>query len=245
MEDKEVNIEDYINLYNKGLNLNRIKPLKNQTYKLFKNSEDIRIVHRKHTYSNALRYKKIEHLTKNNEYFYMIPITTIKGTHVGYILRGVLTSDYNTVTASLNLEYKVPFMYGFDHRFLIYDSYQKCHPIIVCEGCKDCITLKKIYPYVLSNNTSSMGLNSLILRNVSNRFLLAYDNDEAGLNGMNKDKSILRSMGAYVDTIKLPSEYKDCTDCYINPKTLEYNKDTFLSLAHQVKTKIKKLYEIE
>ena len=50
MEDEtlEVNIQDYIDLYNKGLKIDKIKPLKNQTYELFKSSGlDIRICKRK------------------------------------------------------------------------------------------------------------------------------------------------------------------------------------------------------
>ena len=135
-------------------------------------------------------------------------------------------------------------MYGFDKTFLDYDSHKKCYPIIVCEGCKDCLTLKKIYPYVVANNTSSMGLNKIILRNITNKFLLVYDNDEAGINGMNRDKEALRDIGSYVDTVQIPDGYKDCTDCFINTKTLEYNKEDFIKLSKQIKRKLKALYEI-
>jgi hypothetical protein len=33
---ERVDIQDYINLYNEGLKLTQIKPLKNQTYQIFK-----------------------------------------------------------------------------------------------------------------------------------------------------------------------------------------------------------------
>ena len=242
---EQVDIQRYIELYNKSYSINRLKPLNNQTYKIFKSSKaDIRVAHRSQTYENALAFTKIEHFLKTNEYFYLIPLTTIKGTIVGFIVRGVLTSDYGTVTRTLNYESKVPFMYGFDKTFLDYDRHKKCYPIIVCEGCKDCLTLKKIYPYVVANNTSSMGLNKAILRNITNKFLLVYDNDEAGINGMNRDKEILRDMGSYVDTVQIPEGYKDCTECLINTKTLEYNKEDFIKLSKQIKRKLKALYEI-
>lgn len=244
MEDTlEVNLQDYIDLYNRGLKLNRIKPLKNQTYQLFKLSGlDIRVVNRRETYSKPDAYKKTQYFVKANEYFYMIPVTTIKGTIVGFILRGVLKSDYSTVSRKFSSrDNQVPLMFGFDKRFQKYDEqaekYNKCLPIIVCEGSKDCLMLKQIYPYVVANNTSSMGLNAPVLRNISNTFLLAYDNDKAGMEGMKKDKRVLRGIGAYVDSIQLHEGFKDCADYIGHPKEFE-------ELKKQVKTKLKRLFEI-
>ena len=244
MEDTNtVNIQDYIDLYNRGIKLDGIKPLNNQTYKLFKESGlDIRIIQRSMTYSNARAYSKIKYFVKGNEYFYMIPVTTVKGTIVGFIVRGVLKSDYNTVSRTFSsYETKVPLMFGFDKKFLNYDRQaeknNKCYPIIVCEGSKDCMMLKKIYPYVLANNTSSMGLNAQILRNISDSFLLAYDNDQAGAEGIEKDKRILRGLGAYVESIKLHNGFKDCADYLGHPKEFE-------ELKTQIKRKLKSLYEI-
>lgn len=242
-EPINVEIEDYIELYNQGVSLDKIKPLQNQTYRLFKSSgRDIRIVHRNKTYSNAEAFKKISFFLKVNEYFYMIPVTTPKGTIVGFIVRGVLRNDYNTVSRMFSsYEAQVPLMFGFDKSFLNYDKKSdekgKCLPIIVCEGSKDCIMMKKIYPYVVSNNTSSMGINAQVLRNISNRFLLAYDNDEAGERGTKKDKKVLRGLGAYVESIKLHDNFKDCADYFDHPKEFE-------ELKVQVKLKLKELYNI-
>lgn len=244
MEDTNtVNIQDYIDLYNQGIKLDGIKPLNNQTYKLFKESGlDIRIIKRSQTYANARAYSKIKYFVKNNEFFYMIPVTTVKGTIVGFIVRGVLNSDYNTVSRTFSsYEAKVPLMFGFDKKFLLYDKQaekgNKCYPIIVCEGSKDCMMLKKIYPYVLANNTSSMGLNAQVLRNISDSFLLAYDNDQAGEEGIEKDKKILRNLGAYVESIKLHKGFKDCADYLGHPKE-------FSELTTQIKRKLKSLYQI-
>ena len=75
---ERVNIEDYIKLYKEGLKLSQIKPLKNQTYKIFKASRvDIRVVKRDKTYENAQAFQKIKHFTVKIEYFYMIPVTTV------------------------------------------------------------------------------------------------------------------------------------------------------------------------
>lgn len=246
VDTPEVNIQDYIELYKTGMSLEKIKPLANQTYRLFASCKDtgIKIVHRNHAYKNVRAFNKIKFFTKVQDYFYMIPVTTIKGTIVGFILRSVTgSSSYNTISRSFkSYETQVPLMFGFDKKFLNYDSdYEKrnkCYPIIVCEGCKDCLMLKKIYPYVLANNTSSMGLNAHVLRNISDSFLLAYDNDKAGKEGMEKDKKVLRGMGAYVDSISLHEGFKDCAEYF-------GNTEKFKELKEQVKKKLKDLYFIK
>ena len=235
-ELSKVNIEDYISLYEQGLKLDQIKPLKNQTYRIFKASGiDIRIVHRKKTYQNALAYQKIKHFTKNNEYFYMIPVTTIKETIVGFILRGVLRSDYSTVSREFS-EYKkkVPLMFGFNKKFLKFEEHDVCYPIVVCEGSKDCIFLKQFYPYVVAVNTSSMGLNAQVLLNLTNKFVLAYDNDTAGQEGIERDKRILRGMGAQVASLELDRAVKDCSDYIKFPEKKE-------ALKRELKYKLRRV----
>ncbi len=241
---ESVKIEDYISLYNQGLMLDQIKPLKNQTYKIFKKSNiDIRILHRSLVYENPQAFQKIKHFTTNNEYFYMIPVTTIKGTIVGFILRGVLRSDYSTVSREFeNFEGRVPLMFGFDESFKKFDEKGKCYPIIICEGSKDCLFMKNIYPYTLAINTSSMGLNAYVLVNISNKFILAYDNDKAGKEGIERDKKILRSMGAQVVSLELDKSkdsngkylIKDCSDYIKYPSKIK-------SLIEEVKYKYKKV----
>ena len=202
---ERVNIEDYIELYEDGLRLDQIKPLKNQTYKIFKASGlDIRIINRNKTYENVMAFQKIKHFTVNNEYFYMIPVTTVKETIVGFILRGVLKSDYATVSREFSdNKKKVPLMFGFNKKFESFDNYRTCPPIVLCEGSKDCIFLKQFYPYTVAINTSSMGLNAQVLINLSNKFVLAYDNDKAGQDGIERDKRTFRSLGAQVVSLEL------------------------------------------
>ena len=241
---ERVDIQDYINLYNEGLKLTQIKPLKNQTYQIFKDSGlDIRIIHRDKTYENAMAFQKIKHFTVNNEYFYMIPVTTVKETIVGFILRGVLKSDYSTISREFNdNEKKVPLMFGFNKKFEKFDSYEECPPIVVCEGSKDCIFLRKFYPYTVAVNTSSMGLNAQILINLTNKFVLAYDNDGAGQEGIKRDKRVLRSLGAQVTSLELSNSkdengkplFKDCSDYNGHP-------DKIKDLKNELFYKIKKV----
>lgn len=232
---ERVNIEDYIKLYEEGLKLSQIKPLKNQTYKIFKASRvDIRVVKRDKTYENAQAFQKIKHFTVNNEYFYMIPVTTVKETIVGFILRGVTKSDYSTVSREFSESSKrVPLMFGFNKNFESFDNHRTCPPIVICEGSKDCLFLKQFYPYTLAINTSSMGLNAQVLINLSNKFVLAYDNDKAGQEGIDRDKRTFRNLGAQVTALELDKSrdengkflIKDCSDYIKYPDKIEKLKE--------------------
>ena len=235
----KVNIQDYIDLYNKGYKIGDIKPIEDQTYKVFLNSKmDIRVIDRQLLYQNPLAFQRIGYFVAKNEFFYMVPIYTIEETIVGFILRGVFRKEYSSVSRDfIDDKSKVPLMFGFNKHFAKLDSYSKCYPIVVCEGCKDCMVLKKYYPYVLANNTSSMGINAEILSNVSNKFLLAYDNDEAGRNGMKNDKRVLRNKGLIVDSLDIKDGFKDCADHISNPKELK-------ALIERMKIKLEKLYRI-
>lgn len=241
-----VNIEDYLSLFEQSLKIDQIKPLKNQTYKIFKSSGlDIRIAQRKQIYGNIQAFEKIKHFVKDNEYFYMIPVTTINETIVGFILRGVLDSSYSTVSREFdNPKNRVPLMFGFNKRFKHFEEHDSCYPIVICEGSKDCIFLRQFYPYVLAINTSSMGLNAQILINLSNKFVLAYDNDSAGQEGINRDKKILRELGAQVVSLELDKsqdEYgkfliKDCSDYIKYPSKIPKLKEELFYKIKRVKS---------
>ena len=164
----------------------------------------------------------------------MIPVTTIKETIVGFILRGVTNSDYSTVSREFSDSSKrVPLMFGFNKKFESFDNHETCPPIVLCEGSKDCIFLKQFYPYTLAINTSSMGLNAQVLINLSNKFVLAYDNDKAGQGGIQRDKKTFRSLGAQVVSLDLDKTtdengkflIKDCSDYIKYPKKIPKLKE--------------------
>jgi DNA primase len=124
-------------------------------------------------------------------------------------------------------------MFGFDEKFLDFESHSQCPPIVICEGSKDCIFMKQFYPYVLSINTSSMGLNAQVLLNLTNKFILAYDNDKAGQEGIERDKRILRSYGSQVTSLELSKSkdingkllIKDCSDYIKYPDKIKELKE--------------------
>lgn len=237
--DNEV-FENYIELYNTGVSIKDINPVDNQTYKvLMQTNVDVRIIDRDKHLKDIYALTTLKHFTKDSEeysnrFFYAIPVQTVKGTIVGFIFRSVFGKNYATVNRPFkDKDKKVPIMFGFYKDFEEFDKY-KTMPIIVCEGLKDCITLKKIYPFVLANNTSSMGINLRVLSNITNKFILVYDNDEAGTDGMRKDMFSTQQLKYDIVKVTPKSCYKDCADCY-------ENKRDFKEFADRIKETVNTL----
>jgi len=252
-------IENYINLYNEGKNINRdIEPLQNENYRVLSLANtDIRVLDRDEVYEKLVRLDKIkfflnDHVVRNtvtgkdtfvagNRYFYMIPVQTVKGTIVDFIFRRTFDSQLNGFDFKKNRYHsvkpikedtikRVPFMYGFykDFENFDYDSRNGSKPIVVCEGSKDCIYLKQFYPYVLSINTSTIGFNAYILRNLTNKIVFVSDSDETGTKEFYKDRYILKNLGFRVLKVKLDKGIKDPAS-YINyPELEETFKKRFL-----------------
>lgn len=235
--DSDSCFSTYLSLYNKGVKLSDFKPINNQTYKVLSmSSVDIRVINRKENYNvlvSSLIKDDIKIFLKQcGDYFYMIPIQTPKGTIVGFILRSVYGRKYHTYSREFkNFKNKIPLMFGFYKDFKNWDKLKKSYPIVVCEGLKDCIMLKKIYPFVLANNTSSLGTNMHVLRNLTNKFILVYDNDETGITNNKLDKQKLQNLGCFVDIVKYDDVQgiKDISDCIKDVRLLKNFKARFIN----------------
>lgn len=240
-EEKKINIDEYIALHESGIPLNRVKPIACQTFNTLKNSNvDVRIIDRDKNLGRLYKLGQLGQFSKNtvehsHRYFYSIPLQTVTGTIVGFIYRTVYGKAYTTVSRSFNnKECKVPIMFGFYKDFENFDQFEHSKPIIVCEGLKDCITLKKIYPYVLSNNTSHMGMNLQVLSNLTNKFILIYDNDKAGMEGSLEDIAKLQKINYNVVKISLKNGYKDITDASENADYFSIIRREILDNIHRL-----------
>lgn len=233
-------LSTYINLYKEGLPLKDFQPVNNQTYKVLRMSNvDIRVISRKDNYkvlvSPSISDDIKVFLRHSGDYFYMIPVQTPKGTIVGFIFRSVYGRRYHTYYRRFNkLENKLSFMFGFYKDFSNWDKLNKTYPIVICEGLKDCILLKKMYPYVLSNNGASLGTNIYVLRNLTNKFILVYDKDSTGDINNEVDKQKLQSLGCFVDIMKYDNVpgIKDLSDCIKDIRLLKSFKQRFI---HKIK----------
>jgi len=246
MEQKRVNFEDYITLHKSGRSIHDLQPLDNETYKIFSASNvDIRVIDRDKSI-NLLSRSKLEHFATDrngvsNQFFYSIPVQAPNGEYVGFIYRALFGHDYASIYKPFEDKVKrVPYMFGFFNDFQNYDRHTTCMPIVVCEGVKDAIVLKKFYPYVLSNNTSALRLNANIIANITNKVILAYDNDDTGHREAPKDKKKLAKLGCSVDLLKYDDwkedGLKDAGEYINHPKKLK-------QLREQLKLRVKGLIE--
>lgn len=90
------------------------------------------------------------------------------------------------------------------------EKFEYGDPIVVVEGQKDRDALRQIYPYVISGNTAGLSMVSReILRTLTNKIVLAFDNDETGNHSFYRERKILKSD---FDVIRLehPQGVKDC-----------------------------------
>ena len=238
----DINFDNFISWYNASPSIKALKPLKNQTYKTLVSSKvDVRVLDRSDMfkYLTDVERTKINHFTidtnKSHKYFYAIPVQSPNGTIVGFIYRTILDKTYASIYRPfVDSSKKVPYMFGFFEDFKNFNRHTTCMPILVCEGAKDAIVLKKIYPYTLSCNTSSLGINTYVLANITDKILLAYDNDATGESQIKKDKKTLVSLGCSVDTVKYDEGFKDAADYVGHPQ--EYS-----SLRKQIKNKLRGL----
>ena len=239
-EQKGLNFNNYIELHKSGRSIKELSPLKNETYKIFSLAKvDIRVIDRDSSYSLLVKTEKLKHFTTDrngisNKYFYSIPVQSPSGDYVGFIYRSLFGHDYASIYKPFeNKTKRVPYMFGFFGDFQNYDRHTTCMPIVVCEGVKDAIVLKQFYPYTLSNNTSALRLNANILANITDKVILAYDNDETGRREAPKDKRKLSNLGCSVDILHY-NNFKDAGEYINHPAELK-------QLREQLKLKVKGL----
>lgn len=128
---------------------------------------------------------------------------------------------FRSVSEKAFMDYSLVYsLYGYD---MMDSNFKYGDWIVITEGLYDADTLRVLYPNVLSTQTS--GLNSLqanILKSMSDKFIFAFDSDEAGERGFTKAVSRLG-----VDIKKLPIFGKDKDVGVMEEKKnslLEYNE---------------------
>lgn len=240
---EQINFDNFIALYKGGKSIKSLKPLKNQTYEvLMAANVDVRVIDRNDLFNYLTKPErtKLDHFTvdsngKSHRYFYAIPVQAPNGNYVGFIYRTLLDKSYASIYRPfVDNTKKVPYLFGFFNDFKNYDRHTTCMPILVCEGAKDAIVLKKMYPYTVSCNTSSLGINTHVLANITDKIILAYDNDPTGHEKIKQDRRTLTKLGCSIDVIKYADNYKDAADYVGHPQELSV-------LREQIKNKVKGL----
>lgn len=89
-------------------------------------------------------------------------------------------------------------------------KYNPSCPIVVVEGEKDRDALSLVYPYVIAVGGSGIGsARREVLATVTNRIILALDNDDTGIKNYYKEKRYLEEKGIQVDRLIHPDNFKD------------------------------------
>ena len=240
MTGEKINFNNFVRLYEESTSIKCLKPLKNQTYKVLMSAKvDIRVIDRNDLFKFLTKPErtKLDHFTvdsngRSHRYFYAIPVQAPNGNYVGFIYRTILDKSYASIYRPFNDNTKkTPYLFGFFGDFKNFYRHTTCMPILVCEGAKDAIVLKKMYPYTVSCNTSSLGINTHILANITDKVLLAYDNDSTGAEKIKQDKKTLVKLGCSVDSLQYADGFKDAADYVSHPQEIS-------DLRQQIKNKI-------
>ena len=200
------------------MDINNIKPINDVNYNCFLNKKGLPVVLVKTGNKNSLKHmqslRSFHKFFQDNRYFWMIPIATLSKKIVGFVLRSYEgKKSYRTVYDYSN---KIAPMFGWEN----FESFNLDSPIILCEGVKDAIYLQQYYPFVLSLNTSNItSLNLEIIKNLSDKVILCYDNDDVGEKSTIIDKKTLEENKLSVDILK--PILKDCAEFFENNKEEE------------------------
>ena len=92
---------------------------------------------------------------------------------------------FRTISGKGFMDYSMIYsLYGFDQ---MSEDFKYGDYIVVVEGLYDADALRQIYPNVLASLTSNITLMQCeILKSMTDKFIIAFDNDEAGENGFLK-----------------------------------------------------------
>lgn len=96
--------------------------------------------------------------------------------------------------------------------------------IVLVEGIMDTDIMRHIYPNVLGCMTSGLTKMQLeILKLLTNKVILCYDNDKAGRLGYKRDSKVLKELGFEVKCLIQYNNFKDVGDL----ADLNYSQDEF------------------
>lgn len=198
-------LEEFIKLYMKSVPVSKLGTMDDINYKTFilKKGLPVTLVQTSKCVRELYPLKSFYGFFEKHPYFWMIPIANPSLRLNGFIIRGFAEKEYRTIFDYGNL----PPMFGFED----FKDFKLDKPLIICEGVKDSIYLKTLYPYVLALNTSNItSANLEILSLITNKIIIAYDNDKTGISCSKVDRETLLSKGIMCETV-VP-RHKDCAE---------------------------------
>ena len=197
-------LDRFIDLYNKSANINDLVEINSEEYKAFRTCTGlpIKLVDVKKLMYSLPVYPPFFKFYSENDYIWLIPCHIPANEEGKYRICGFVLRSYfgNTEKKYMNfhVENCFPNIYGL-HDFR---DFEKDTPIVVTEGVKDALLLKKYYKYTISSLTNSLNINIIrMLRCFTNKFVIAYDFDARGKTGTTKLKKVLSREDCQVTSI--------------------------------------------
>lgn len=113
-------------------------------------------------------------------------------------------------------------------------------PLVLVEGNIDCEAMKEIYPYTVASLTATLSTNQVqLISHLTNKVIVAYDNDDAGLEGFFIVRKKLMDLGMTVKKFTHSSKLHDLGDLIDiqmkDPDEYEYLKRSY---KNQIESKL-------
>lgn len=223
---KEYSIENWMSLYDSCYSIHDMKPLISKDYSAFisksTSSNPIKLGQTSKMLSLIPKQKQYYHFFQKNDLFWMIPIELPDCSIIGFILKNFVGEK-----SYLNVSFS-----DFHTFFGLYDfnDFKKQSLIILTEGSKDSLFVKQYYKYTLALTTSGLTSTTLaIVKSLTNKILLLYDNDDTGYLKVNSDSIQLK----YHNMIPLTMKYqlKDPGEYFLSS---EYHKLLFQNSLNSI-----------
>lgn len=165
---------------------------------------------------------------QTNKMFWMIPLEIPDGTIVGFIFKGFFGKEYRTKIFS-----DVSVLFGLS----TFSDFVKNNLVIIVEGSKDCLYIQNnIYKHCLAVNTSKLTSATFeIIRYLTNKVLLIYDNDKTGNFQLDVNKQQFKNEGFAVFDVKYslkdPGEYFFASE--VQKSSFKYEIDKIVRICNR------------
>lgn len=127
-------------------------------------------------------------------------LNSLNGKAISCVFRGITTKDFVDYSALQSF-------YGFD---LLDENFKYGDWLVLTEGFYDADVLRRIYPNVVAMQTSNVNaLQAQILLTMTDKFIVAFDSDNAGYIGYDKALKRLKRDTTIVQHLKVYGDDKD------------------------------------
>lgn len=141
---------------------------KDYPYRIFNLEKDFKILF-------DVDDEKFQYFAMREKIFLMIPLKNIHGNIFGFVCRSISGNRFYNI----QIEERFPMVFGLETLARMPFN----TPILLCEGIKDCMTLRQVYPVSLAYLTAKPSdLLFNFLKQISKKVVFFPDNDKAGQN---------------------------------------------------------------